>query len=156
MWPRSSPNCCSNTPRASRFHSCVRRSTSPASTRCRSSTSSTPAGSLGDEVICGWRGRDCLPSTERRHAPEPTLLGVLEVALEISRSLRHAHVVRDHLGELLGVGEEPAVRSVDDRSLDTGADERRLKRLTRKDPVPSPPKNGNGKAAIAKHLNSAR
>src|SRR3954466_14495422 len=101
MWPPSSPNCCSNTPRASRFHSCVRRSTSPASTRCRSSTSSTPGGSLGDEVICGWQGRGCLPSAERRDPPEPTLLGVREVALEIAGSLRDAHVVGDHLGELL-------------------------------------------------------
>src|SRR3954447_7516520 len=135
VWPRPSPNCWSNTPRASRFHNCVKRSTSPASTRCPWSTSSTPAGSLADEVICGWLGRGCLPSTERRHPPEPTLLGVLEVALEIAGSLGDAHVVGDHLGELLRVGEQPAVRSIDDRPFDTGGDAQRFERLTRNDPV---------------------
>jgi hypothetical protein len=43
---------------------------------------------------------------------------VIKTSFEIARCSRNAHVVGDHLAELLGVGEQPAVRAFDNGALD--------------------------------------
>ena len=127
-----------------RVHRCSvarRDRASSASTRCRWRTSSTPAASLGGAAIFGWRVRGFLPTAKRRHPPEPALLGVIETSFEIARRLGNAHVVGDHLAELLRVGEQPAVRALDNGALDAGGNAQRLERLTRDDAVACPPQD---------------
>jgi hypothetical protein len=51
---------------------------------------------------------------------------VVEGALEFARRLGDADVVRDHLAEVLWIGQQPAVRSVDDRAVHPRRDAQRL------------------------------
>jgi len=77
---------------------------------------------------------------------------VLEISFQVARRFGDAHVVGDDLGELLGVGEQPAVGPVDDSALDARRHAKGFERLPWNDAVTRPPQDGDGHAAIAQAL----